>query len=75
MAAMKGLITKINGGANVPHFKNTAEFESVKMPAPPLVILPMQQHIGEPCRPAVIVGDKVSVGQKIRNREDFLHNL
>ena len=33
--------------------------------APPYVVIPMQQHIGAPCRPLVQVGDLVTVGQKI----------
>ena len=57
--------TKIRGGVNVPHFKNTAESGSVKMPSPPSVILPLQQHIGAPCQPTVKAGDKVAVGQVI----------
>ena len=40
---------KIRGGVRVPHFKDTAESGCIKMPAPPVLVLPMQQHIGEPC--------------------------
>lgn len=53
------------GGAKVPHFKNTAECESVIMPAPSIVSIPLQQHIGVPCEATVKVGDKVFVGTKI----------
>lgn len=49
----------------MPHHKNTASCESVIMPPPPQVILPMQQHIGAPCVPTVKVGDYVFVGQVI----------
>ncbi len=53
------------GGARVPHFKNTADCESVVMPAPAIVSIPLQQHIGVPCEATVKVGDKVFVGTKI----------
>ena len=36
---------------------------------PPLVILPLRQHIGAPCRPLVKVGDRVDMGQKIGDGE------
>lgn len=49
-------------GASVPHEKATATMETVKMPIPSKVVLPMQQHIGEPCTPVVKKGDTVLVG-------------
>ena len=36
---------------------------------PPLVIIPLRQHIGTPCRPLVKVGDQVKIGQKIGDGE------
>lgn len=45
--------------------KNTAESESVLMPPPETVVLPMQQHIGAPCTPTVKKGDTVYVGTLI----------
>ena len=65
MNGIRKQIIKTRGGVNVPHFKNTAECESVKMPPPSLVILPMQQHIGVPCKPIVKAGDRVTVGQVV----------
>lgn len=58
-------VKKVRGGVKVPHHKNTADFEVVRMPEPKQVILPMQQHIGAPCTPTVKVGDTVCVGQVI----------
>ena len=49
-------------GARVPHEKGTAGMETVKMPVPSKVVLPMQQHIGAPCTPVVKKGDTVQVG-------------
>lgn len=49
-------------GASVPHEEATAAMQTVKMPVPGKVVLPMQQHIGEPCTPVVKKGDTVLVG-------------
>lgn len=59
----------ISGGAHTPHFKNTAESATVVMPTPKKIVLPMQQHIGAPCKPNVSVGDEVKVGQVIGESE------
>lgn len=53
------------GKTRVPHNKNTAHAESVRMSAPSEVLLPTSQHIGAPAEPTVKVGDEVRVGQKI----------
>ena len=63
---------KIRGGVDVPHLKNTADSESVKMTAPSVIILLMRQHIGVPCLPTVKIGDKVSVGQVVGNTDNFV---
>ena len=52
-----------HGGAHVPHYKNTAESETVVMDPPEKILLAMSQHIGAPCMPTVKVGDTVEVGQ------------
>ncbi len=44
--------------------KATQEF-----PAPNLVVIPMSQHIGAPCKPLVKKGDLVTVGQKIGDNQ------
>ena len=36
---------------------------------PKQVVIPMQQHIGAPCKPLVAVGDRVLLGQKIGDGE------
>lgn len=55
----------IHGGTRVKHCKNTAECQTVIMPPPSRVVIPMLQHIGAPCVPTVAKGDQVSVGQII----------
>ena len=60
------------GGVSVKHHKNTAELATVRMPAPEVVVLPMQQHIGAPCVPTVKVGDTVKVGQVVGDSDKFV---
>ena len=60
------------GGAKVPHRKHTKEVESVIMPSPAVVTIPMQQHIGAPCKPVVSVGDEVFVGTVIGDSDAFV---
>lgn len=63
---------RTHGGAKVPHRKNTAAMESVVMPPPKTVVIPMQQHIGAPCTPTVKVGDTVAVGQVIGDSDQYV---
>lgn len=63
---------RTSGGANVPHYKNTAEVESVLMDVKNSVTILMSQHIGSPCNPCVKVGDEVFVGTLIGETEGFL---
>ncbi|NLZ69910.1 MAG: electron transport complex subunit RsxC [Clostridiaceae bacterium] len=53
------------GGIHPQENKNTADHESVTMPIPKRVILPLRQHIGAICEPTVEVGDQVFVGQVV----------
>ena len=50
-------------GVHAPHRKNTADCETVVLPPPALITLPMTQHLGAPCVPVVRPGDTVAVGQ------------
>lgn len=61
-----------HGGASVPHRKNTAECETVLMPPPQKVVLPMLMHLGAPCTPMVKVGQLVKVGEKIADSDKFV---
>ena len=42
------------------------------MPCPSQVTIPMQQHVGAPCKPLVKKGDTVLVGQKIADSEAYV---
>ncbi len=65
-------VGRVHGGALLPHFKKTAEQESVIMPPPAVVKIPMSQHIGAPAEPCVKAGDKVFVGTKIGDASGFV---
>ncbi len=54
---------------HVPHNKNTAGCEPVKIQTPKEVILPMNMHSGGEAEPIVNVGDHVYVGQLIAREE------
>ena len=61
-----------HGGVKAPHNKNTKNAQSVVMPAPKTVALPMSQHIGAPCTPVVKAGDTVAVGQVVAKSDAFV---
>lgn len=65
-------IAMSKGGAKVPHLKDTENSQSIVMPSPPLVVIPMQQHIGAPCKPTVKPGEQVLIGQVIGNTAAFV---
>lgn len=62
-------IWRPHGGVHPPQHKDAAEIESVTMPVPETIILPMSQHIGAPCIPVVKVGDTVDVGQVVADSD------
>ncbi len=55
----------MRGTIHLNHHKNTSECESVVMPAPKTVYIPLSQHIGAPATPVVKKGDAVFVGTLI----------
>ena len=58
------------GGIHPKENKHYAEERSVKaFPAPDLVVIPMSQHIGAPCKPLVKKNDIVTKGQKIGDNQ------
>lgn len=59
-------------GADLPHFKNTAEHQTVIMPPPATVTIPLKQHIGAECNCLVKTGDKVYVGTVIGDNENAM---
>lgn len=63
---------RTTGGARVPHRKNTSDMQSVIMPSPEEVIIPMTQHIGAPCKVQTAVGEQVYVGTVIGDSDAFV---
>lgn len=58
------------GGIHPKENKWYAEGQRVQpFPEPDLLIVPMQQHIGAPCKPLVKKGDHVTMGQKIGDNQ------
>lgn len=58
------------GGVHPKENKHFAENSPVQdFPAPDLLVIPMSQHIGAPCKPLVKKGDLVTMGQKIGDSE------
>ena len=55
---------KINA-IKLQHKKNTSTCETIDLPLPERVFVPMSQSMGRGCDPIVKKGDKVFVGQKI----------
>ncbi len=71
MAILKKLARSAHG-AHVPHNKNTENFETVVMPTPSRVKIPLKQHIGAPAKAVVKKGDEVCVGTLIGAAEGFV---
>jgi len=44
----------------------------IKLKPPELVIIPLLQHLGSPCKPLVKPGDPVTIGQKIGEATSFV---
>ncbi len=60
------------GGVHPPEQKQTATAAIEPSPLPPVLILPLKQHIGETCAPLVNVGDSVLLGQKIAKSQGYV---
>ena len=58
-------LKRFKGGIHPPAMKRTENLETVVMPIPAHVTIPMRQHIGAECIPTVKKGDHVDVGQVI----------
>ena len=58
------------GGIHPVESKAATEHRPVKnFPAPDVLVIPLLQHIGAPCRPLVKKGDIVTMGQKLGDGE------
>lgn len=57
------------GGVHPAERKSPAAGEAPVRLSPKTVVIPMSQHIGAPCTPAVKAGDHVLIGQKVGDGE------
>ena len=58
------------GGVHPNENKWYARDKEIQLfPEPDVLVIPMQQHIGAPCKPLVKKGDLVTVGQKIGDNQ------
>ena len=58
------------GGVHPKENKHYSENQRIQaFPAPDILVIPMSQHIGAPCRPLVKKGDLVTKGQKIGDNQ------
>lgn len=62
---------KLNG-IRLSHRKGTAASQTVTLPVPEKVTIPMLMNMGTPCTPLVKTGDTVCVGQKIGDTDAFM---
>lgn len=61
------------GGTHPPEKKELSKDSPIEIPPEPeKVIIPLSQHTGAPCKPAVSPGDKVKKGQVIGTPEGFV---
>jgi len=61
------------GGINPPGYKELTNGKSIiKANDPKVVYIPLQQHIGAPCKAIVEVGDYVKLGQKIGESTTYI---
>ncbi len=60
-------------GIHPEEFKYFTESSAIEtLPLPKEVFIPLQQHIGAPCKPLVEIGDVVKVGQVIGSTEAYV---
>lgn len=60
------------GGSHVREHKDTAGLQTIRLPEPPTVSIPLSQHIGAHAKPIVQKGDYVKIGQVIGEVETGL---
>ena len=57
------------GGVHPKENKFARDMAIQEFPEPDILVIPMSQHIGAPCKPLVKKGDMVTVGQKIGDNQ------
>jgi electron transport complex protein RnfC len=66
-------LSSFKHGSHPAEFKEFAEHKELEiMPIPDEVFIPLNQHIGAPCKPVVKAGDAVKTGQLIAESTGFV---
>ncbi|OWZ83676.1 electron transport complex subunit RsxC [Natranaerobius trueperi] len=61
------------GGAYIPHYKEFTEKKKItNFLVPERVVIPLSQHIGAHCESLVQKGDKIKVGDKIGDSDEYI---
>ena len=63
---------KFRGGIHPEYNKVTRKMAIEKVVPSKIMVYPLSQHIGAECKPLVKVGDKVAVGQRIADADEFV---
>ena len=73
MSAPDIQLRDFHGGLHLPANKDISTSQPVRRaPLPSRLVIPLQQHIGEPAAPLVKPGDRVLKGQRIARAEGFV---
>ena len=72
MATDNPRLWRFPGGIHPPGHKESAEREVAIAPLPATVVLPLQQHIGDPAEPVVEVGQRVLAGELVAKCNEYL---
>lgn len=66
-------LATFRGGIHPPDKKELSAGSAISQSRPPdRVVIPLSQHIGAPCKPAVQIGQEVKVGEVIGTAEAFV---
>ncbi|MBF0584774.1 MAG: electron transport complex subunit RsxC [Magnetococcales bacterium] len=67
------MLRSFHGGVHPPGHKGLSEHCAIEaLPMPKRLYVPLHQHIGQPCEPCVVVGQKVLKGEEIGRAEGFV---
>ncbi len=73
MSASVSKLHAFHGGLHLPDHKAESNGRPIgRMPLPPRLTLPLQQHIGSRAEPVVTVGERVLKGQLIARAADYV---
>jgi len=73
MRAISSILKTFKGGVHPPCYKESTSHKPVaEIALPKEISISLSQHIGEPCKPTVSLGDQVKVGQKIAVSNAFI---